>query len=193
MTLAVVPETELTEHVEGESGATAAIASPSVVLGERFQSALAYAYELHADQRRKGSAPQTPYLGHILGVCSIVIDDGGSEDEAIAALLHDTVEDAGGAEVLRTIRKQFGKQVARIIEICSDTHEDPKPPWEERKKAFITRIASRQTPPGALRVIAADKLHNVRSLLDDYRRAGDELWNRFETAPPEISSGTTGR
>jgi hypothetical protein len=152
----------------------------SVVLGSRFRAALDYVYEVHSEQFRKGPEPRVPYLGHVLGVCSIVIDDGGTEEEAIAALLHDAAEDAGGEKTLEVIQRTFGAEVARLVKLCSDTTDDPKPPWRQRKLAFIDRLAS-ERQPGLLRIVAADKLHNVRSLLDDYRRVGDELWSRFET------------
>jgi hypothetical protein len=182
LTLAAVPA-EAVNAVSAEAGAPPPDAEPfpAVALGARFQSALDYAYEVHSQQRRKGPEPRVPYHGHVLGVCSIVIDDGGTEDEAIAALLHDAAEDADGQDTLEIIRRRFGKKVARLVELCSDTTDIPKPPWRERKLAFIDRLAKKRTPAGLLRVIAADKLHNVRALLDDYRRVGDELWTRFET------------
>jgi hypothetical protein len=156
-------------------------ASMSVLLTSRFRAALDYAFELHASQRRKGDEPGVPYLGHLLGVCSQVIEDGGSEDEAIAALLHDAVEDAGGQATLDQIRGRFGKRVARIVEHCSDTDVIPKPPWRERKELYIAGLTDRRTTVGTLRVVAADKLHNARAILDDYRRVGDRLWERFAT------------
>ena len=148
---------------------------------ERFLSALEYTYELHALQRRKGPEPAVSYLGHLLGVSSLVIDDGGSEDEAIAALLHDAVEDAGGHPTLEEIRRRFGDHVAGIVEQCSDTDVVPKPPWRERKEAYISRLGEEATSPDVLRVVAADKLQNVRSMMDDYRRHGETLWERFST------------
>jgi (p)ppGpp synthase/HD superfamily hydrolase len=140
-----------------------------------------FTYDLHATQRRKGPEPAVPYLGHLLGVCSIVIEDGGDEDEAIAALLHDAVEDAGGQPTLDQIRARFGENVASIVEQCSDTDQADKPPWLERKTAYLSHLKDPATPESVLRVSAADKLQNARALLDDYRRIGDELWARFTT------------
>jgi (p)ppGpp synthase/HD superfamily hydrolase len=147
-----------------------------VVLGERFRRALVLAFDLHRGQVRKGSTG-IPYIGHLLGVTSIVIEDGGDEDEAIAALLHDGPEDQGGEPTLDRIRAEFGDRVADIVEGCSDTLEDPKPPWRERKEAYLAHLE--EAPPEVLRVSLADKLHNARSILSDYREVGEELWSRF--------------
>ncbi len=110
--------------------------------GARLSEALAYAVETHASQGRKGSG--TPYIAHLLGVCGLVIEDGGSEDEAIAALLHDAAEDQGGEATLDEIEDRFGLDVRRIVAACSDTFETPKPPWEQRKADYIAGIASRK-------------------------------------------------
>ncbi len=144
-------------------------------LTRRFDEAFGFAHELHAGQKRKGTA--VPYLGHLMGVASIVLDDGGSEDEAIAALLHDAVEDGGGRPVLEEIRRRFGDRVAEIVWACSDTDETPKPPWKERKTRYIAHV--RQAGRDARRVSCADKLHNARSILRDYRALGEKLWDRF--------------
>lgn len=149
--------------------------SPLRRLTRRFVEAMAYAVEIHAGQTRKGSA--IPYVSHPMAVCSLVLEDGGSEDEAIAALLHDAVEDGGGRPVLDEIRRRFGETVAGIVWDCSDTDEVPKPPWLERKKKLIAQI--RQTGSGSRRVACADKLHNARSILFDYNVVGEELWKRF--------------
>jgi GTP pyrophosphokinase len=145
------------------------------VLTSRFDEAYAYAARLHADQARKGT--NIPYLSHLLAVASLVLEDGGSEDEAIAALLHDAVEDQGGQETLAEIRNRFGERVAGIVESCSDTDTVPKPPWRERKERYIARI--RQASSEVRRVSMADKLHNARSILRDYRVLGEGLWERF--------------
>jgi (p)ppGpp synthase/HD superfamily hydrolase len=141
----------------------------------RFNEALVYASQLHADQRRKGSG--APYIGHLLGVTAIVLENGGGEDEAIGALLHDAVEDQGGAPRLVEIRRRFGPAVAEIVEGCSDSDTTPKPPWRERKEAYIAHLpdAGRSTQL----VSAADKLYNVRSTIDDYRERGESVWQRF--------------
>jgi GTP pyrophosphokinase len=141
----------------------------------RFASAPVYACEIHAGQLRKGT--DIPYISHLLGVTSIALDHGATEDEAIGALLHDAAEDAGGAPVIGEIRARFGPAAAEIVAGCSDTFETPKPPWRARKEAYIAHLAS--ASPSVLLVSAADKLHNVRSITSDYRRIGEALWARF--------------
>src|SRR6266480_4106714 len=116
------------------------------LIGDRFERALVYATRLHREQRRKGSG--TPYAAHLLGVASLVLEDGGAEDEAIAALLHDAVEDQGGQRTLRRIRQLFGERVARIVAACSDTDVTPKPPWRERKDAYIAHLRDPELPDG---------------------------------------------
>lgn len=148
---------------------------PDPILGARFAKALGLAVEAHSQQARKGS--KIPYLGHLLGVCGLVLDAGGSEDEAIAAVLHDAVEDQGGAPTLDRIRVQFGRRVADIVDGCSDTDVIPKPPWRHRKEAYIEHLKS--APEAVLRVSAADKLNNLRAIVRDYREIGEALWDRF--------------
>ena len=150
-------------------------------LTDKLDRAFTYAREHHANDIRKGTA--IPYLSHLLGVCSLVLDMEGSEDEAIAALLHDVIEDGGGVEAEVVIRAEFGEDVARIVRACSDTDEDPKPPWRPRKVEYIDAIAHKQ--PDELRVSLADKLHNARAILLDYRTAGDALWGRFSAGRDE--------
>ena len=150
---------------------------PNPVLGEKFSAALAYAVELHATQARKGG--RIPYIGHLLGVASLVIEDGGSEDEIIAALLHDGPEDAGGEPVLREIGRRFGSEVERIVEACSDTFETPKPPWQARKQAYIDHLRGEEIDEKVLRVSLADKVHNARAIAADYRWIGEDIWARF--------------
>jgi (p)ppGpp synthase/HD superfamily hydrolase len=144
-------------------------------LGARFDAALQLAAELHRSQLRKGSG--VPYLGHLLGVAAVVIDAGGSEDQAIAGVLHDAVEDQGGESTLAVIRERFGDHVAEIVAACSDTDVIPKPPWRTRKEAYLEHLESATTD--VLLVSAADKLYNARAILADYRQVGDELWERF--------------
>jgi (p)ppGpp synthase/HD superfamily hydrolase len=144
-------------------------------LGERFVEALAYAARLHAGQTRKGSG--TPYIAHLLGVTSLVLEAGADEEEAIAALLHDAIEDQGGAAVRQEIRQRFGERVAAIVDACSDAETVPKPPWRERKERFLASLG--EAEPAVLRVVAADKLYNVRSLLRAYEQQGEALWERF--------------
>lgn len=142
---------------------------------DRLDEAFRLARTLHATQPRKGG--DIPYLAHLMGVCSLVLEDGGTEDEAVAALLHDAVEDQGGPETLELIRDQFGDQVAWIVEACSDTDQIPKPPWRERKERYITHIQETDDAD-VLRVALADKLHNARAILFD-QRAGHDVWSRF--------------
>jgi (p)ppGpp synthase/HD superfamily hydrolase len=151
-------------------------------LGPRFTRALELAYELHAGQTRKGSG--VPYFGHLLGVTSIVIETGSPEDEVIAALLHDAAEDQGGRETLERIRSEFGDAVAGIVESCSDSFGEPRPPWEERKRAYLAHLE--EASEAALRVSLADKLHNVRTIVVDYRDVGEELWERFNADRDEV-------
>jgi GTP pyrophosphokinase len=146
-----------------------------VKLSSRFTDAFAYARELHAEQMRKGTA--VPYLAHLMHVAAVVIEHGGTEDEAIAALLHDAVEDQGGPPTLRAIIERFGEDVGAIVSGCSDTDVVPKPPWRERKERYIAHV--RTTARSVRLVSAADKLHNARSILADYRVLGDALWSRF--------------
>ncbi len=145
------------------------------MLGARFEAALVYAAQLHRQQVRKGS--QTPYLAHLLAVTALVLEAGGDEDEAIAALLHDAVEDQGGYQTLDEIRERFGARVADIVAACSDAFVTPKPPWRERKEAYLAHL--KDAPPEVRRVSLADKLHNARALLRDYRRDGEATFARF--------------
>lgn len=141
----------------------------------RLADALRLAAELHAGQRRKGS--DTPYVAHLLAVCALVLEHGGDEAQAVAALLHDAVEDAGGDPVRAVIRERFGDDVLAIVEGCTDTDETPKPPWRARKERFLARLA--QAPPRVRLVVAADKLHNVTCTRRDLAREGAAVWTRF--------------
>ncbi len=141
----------------------------------QFEEALTFATRLHATQTRKGS--DIPYIAHLLGVASIALDHGANEEEAIAALLHDAVEDQGGEKTLNRIRRRFGSTVADIVWGCSDTDKVPKPPWRKRKEAYIAHVAC--ASPSIQLVSASDKLHNARAILSDYRCVGDKLWVRF--------------
>jgi DNA helicase IV len=149
----------------------------------RLTEAFALARSLHANQLRKGTA--TPYLAHLLGVCSLVLEDGGDEDQAVAALLHDAPEDQGGEETLRQIRRQFGPRVAEIVSACTDTAENPKPPWRARKERYLEKLGA-ETDSAVLRVALADKLHNARATLADYRVFGADLWKRFDTSSDQL-------
>lgn len=146
-----------------------------------FEAALSFATRLHAKQFRKGT--DIPYISHLIGVASLVLEHRGNRDEAVAALLHDSIEDqgsdhSGGADGLRrAIREQFGEPVLEIVEACTDADVIPKPPWRDRKEAYIAHLES--VSPGARLVSCADKLHNARAIVSDLRVAGEALWDRF--------------
>ncbi|QUS61633.1 bifunctional (p)ppGpp synthetase/guanosine-3',5'-bis(diphosphate) 3'-pyrophosphohydrolase [Synechocystis sp. PCC 7339] len=144
-------------------------------LTDRFSDALVLANQLHAEQYRKGS--RVPYVSHLLGVTALVLEMGGNEDEAIAALLHDAVEDQGGMETLTMIEHQFGQTVAALIRACSDSTTVPKPPWEQRKQEHLAKM--RQVSLAVLKISLADTLHNARTIAIDLRRHGDEIWQEF--------------
>ncbi|HXG88035.1 MAG TPA: HD domain-containing protein [Vicinamibacterales bacterium] len=148
-------------------------------LTDRFDAALAMASQIHRHQSRKGT--EIPYVAHVLGVAVHVLEHGGSEVQAIAALLHDAIEDApasiGANEVRRQIKSEFGDAVLAIVEHCTDTDVQPKPPWVQRKTTYLAHLQT--APDDALLVSAADKLHNVQALLRDYRAVGEGLWGRF--------------
>lgn len=148
------------------------------LLTARFETALVYATQLHAQQLRKGSA--VPYISHLLSVAALVLEDGGDEDQAIAALLHDAVEDRGGAKTLEAIRYQFGERVANIVDGCTETDIMPKPPWRDRKLQYLEKL--RHAPAEVLRVSMADKLHNARSILADWHQHGNAIWSKFKGA-----------
>jgi len=150
-------------------------AHPRPILTSRFEQALVYAAQLHKSQQRKGSG--TPYISHLIAVAAIVLEHGGGEDEAIAALLHDAIEDQGGAATREEIRRRFGDRVTEIVDGCTDAETIPKPPWRARKEAYIAHVA--EADASTRLVSAADKLHNSRSILADYRQIGDVLWQRF--------------
>jgi len=152
-------------------------------LGEEFHKALTYAFEAHCTQTRKGT--DTPYIAHLLGVASLVIEDDGDEIQAIAGLLHDAMEDQGGRVLLEDIRAHFGPRVAAIVEACSDSDVvGKKRPWAERKEQYLKHLDS--APSEVLRVAAADKLYNARAILADYRSLGEGLWPRFNAPRDDI-------
>lgn len=146
-----------------------------LTLGPRFLRAFQFAAEKHAGQTRKAST--IPYLAHLMGVASLVLEAGGDEDVAIAALLHDVVEDCGGAPMLKEVRRRFGARVAKVVDGCTDCDTYPKPPWRERKENYLWHL---KKADGDTRLVsAADKLNNVRSILADYREVGESIWSRF--------------
>ncbi len=156
-------------------------------LTSRFSEALVGAADLHARQARKGT--EIPYVAHLLGVASIALHHGADEDQAIAALLHDSIEDApldlGAAWVRTWIDFRFGARVLSIVEGCTDTDEVPKPAWRLRKERYIEHVAA--VPPDVILVSAADKLHNAGAVLSDYREMGEEVFLRFNA-----DAGKTG-
>jgi (p)ppGpp synthase/HD superfamily hydrolase len=146
-----------------------------MALSDRFHQALSYAYELHKDQYRRDK--ETPYLSHLMGVSALTLQYGGTEDEAIAALLHDAVEDQGGKKTLEAIRLQFGDHVAHIVRSCSDHETKPKPPWQQRKEEYLEHMA--ETDEASLLVTCCDKLYNANDCLRTYRKIGTGLWDLF--------------
>ena len=148
---------------------------PDPILGDRFVEAAGYAVELHARQARKGTT--IPYVTHLFTVCSLALEDGGDEDEAIAGLLHDAAEDQGGQATLDEIGRRFGPVVEMLVDGLTDTLEDPKPDWRPRKEAYLKRLPGE--PESVLRVSIADKLHNMRSIAIDLENSGEAAWARF--------------
>src|SRR5215472_12646079 len=144
-------------------------------LSSRFDRAFLYAAEKHAAQKRKKT--DVPYISHLMAVAALVLEAGGGEDEAIAALLHDVVEDCGGHPVLEDVRNRFGDRVASIVDGCTDAYTIPKPPWKARKLEYLDHL--REAAEDVRLVSAADKLHNVRTILADFRKDGDSVWERF--------------
>jgi len=144
-------------------------------LTERFDDALAYASALHRAQTRKGSG--IPYVSHLLAVAAIALENGADEDQAIAALLHDAVEDQGGLAQLEAIRERYGEGVAQIVADCTDSHAEPKAAWHPRKEAYIASLAHK--PARSLAVSLADKTHNAAAINADLRSSGEAVWSRF--------------
>ena len=156
---------------------------PTAVLTARFAEGVRWASLLHSDQSRKGT--RIPYVSHLLAVASLVLEDGGTEDDAIAAVLHDAIEDQQTPEA--EIRARFGGEVAAIVKACSDGREGPATAadWKARKEAYLTHLRDPDLPTGAFRVAAADKLHNARSILTDLREHGPAIWSRFNAGPAD--------
>ena len=150
------------------------------ILSIRFDEALCFASEIHRQQTRKSTA--IPYLTHLMAVSSLVGEHGGDEDQMIAALLHDAMEDQ---DVTRQeIEQRFGKRVADIVEGCTDATEHPKPPWRQRKERYLAHLP--EASPDTKLVSVADKLHNARSILLDFRIIGPEIWTRFNAGADEL-------
>jgi GTP pyrophosphokinase len=159
------------KSVERESGG-----EQPQLLSQRFNEAFLFAAEKHGRQRRKST--KIPYLAHLMSVAALVLEAGGDEDPAIAALLHDVVEDCGGKPMLEEVRRRFGNRVAHIVEGCTDADAYPKPPWRERKEAYLQHL--KEADADIRLVSAADKLHNGREILKDYREGGEPVWDRFK-------------
>jgi len=154
----------------------------NATLGQRFSDAFAYACEAHASQVRKGS--DVPYVAHLMAVASLAMEAGGDEDVAIAALLHDAAEDAGGEARLIDIGQRFGERVQRIVRECSDCLvDDPKPAWRPRKEAYVASLET--ISDDAVRVIASDKLHNLRTTVADMAVDGKRCLDKFSSSPAE--------
>jgi hypothetical protein len=156
-------------------------ASRTGILTTRFDEAVSYALDAHDSQHRKGGS--IPYAAHLLGVASLVLESGGTETEAIAALLHDVVEDQGGARRQAAVAARFGDEIARIVHECSADDKTDDPGWRPRKERYIAAVAT--ISPSALLVSLADKLHNARSILDDYRALGHKVWAKFGADEPK--------
>jgi (p)ppGpp synthase/HD superfamily hydrolase len=163
-----------------------AVKSKQYVTTDRFSQALNWAEGMHRGSFRKDTS--VPYISHLLAVSSLVMENGGDENQAIAALLHDAVEDCGGEPVLQEIQKIFGEEVASIVSECSDTvlqgGEHEMVPWKERKIAYIAAISKKSS--AAILVTCADKLHNATCIVQDVRTHGDSVWERFNAEPKEI-------
>ncbi len=166
------------------------------MLTEHFDSALLFASWLHRPQVRKGT--RIPYISHLLGVTGLVIDDGGSQEEAMAALLHDALEDRGSAypggrdELRKYIAANFGPGVADIVDQCTDDEgftkgqgpfDHERENWLARKQKYADSIAHKSAE--ALRVTAADKIHNAESIVDAHAQCGASIWQRFRTKSRE--------
>jgi GTP pyrophosphokinase len=149
-------------------------------LSPDFDAALEFASASHRGQMRKGTA--IPYISHPLGVASIALEFGATETQAIAALLHDTIEDCGVAR--EELQRRFGSDVARIVADCTDSTTAPKPPWKERKEKYIAHVASVRAD--VLLVSASDKLHNARAIVRDVGSQGKDVWKRFSQGPAEV-------
>jgi (p)ppGpp synthase/HD superfamily hydrolase len=154
---------------------------PPWLYSDRMSEALSAAAQIHATQVRKGT--DIPYLSHLLGACSIALEYGADEYEAIAALLHDAIEDGEPTEAARATVWSFGPEVGRIVEGCTDADTHPKPPWRRRKEEYLSSLATKDY--STLLVSASDKLHNARSIVRDLRGVGDRVWGRFSVSKQE--------
>ena len=152
-------------------------------LSKRFREALAFAAEAHEGQARKGT--DIPYISHLLAVTCIVLEYGGDEEQAIAALLHDAIEDQGGEQMRQKIRERFGDRVTRMVDDCTDAEVVPKPQWKERKEAYLAHLP--EAHADSLLVSMADKLHNSTAIVRDFRRHGASVFKRFKARPAGVA------
>ena len=148
---------------------------------DKYLEAYVYSYKLHKKQTRKGS--NIPYFTHLSSVSNLIIENNGTTTQAIAGLLHDAVEDQGGAKTLAAIKRKFGPKVAKIVDQCSDTTIKPKPPWKTRKIKYIKDIKNKTQD--TLLVSLCDKYHNANCILSDYQKVGEEIWGRFTASKQE--------
>jgi (p)ppGpp synthase/HD superfamily hydrolase len=153
-----------------------------MILSARFESALVYATRLHRQQQRK--VVPTPYIGHLLAVSALVLEDGGDEDEAIAALLRDAIEDQGGEATRREVWQRFGARVTAIVDGCTEPAGRPQEPWRQHKQRYLAKI--QQGSVAVHRVALADKLHNGRSLWHHLQQQGNDVWQHFRASPGEL-------
>lgn len=150
---------------------------------DKYLEAYVYSFELHKKQTRKGS--NIPYFTHLSSVSNLIIENNGTTTQAIAGLLHDAVEDQGGIKTLKEIRTKFGSKVATIVKECSDSVVEPKPPWSERKKKYISDI--KKKTQSSMFVSLCDKLHNGTCIVNDHKRVGKKLWKRFSASPKDVA------
>ena len=158
------------------------MSAPTVVPTWRLAQALAFAVDVHALQERKGAG--TPYVAHLMAVSSMVLENGGDEEQAIAGLLHDVIED-GGSEYAPELNARFGKEVVRIVGLATDATTDPKPPWRARKERYVAKLATLDRR--AALVVGCDKLHNARAIVADVRAEGPGVFARFTADEPGIA------
>lgn len=145
----------------------------AIALSARFNDALVWAASLHQNQVRKTS--NTPYIGHLLSVAGLVIESGGSEDQALAALLHDVIEDQGVS--VAEITSKFGQKVADLVDAVTESYTEPKPDWEQRKRLYLDKL--RNSSPEVVLISLADKLHNARALEEGLHAHGEIVWEKF--------------
>jgi (p)ppGpp synthase/HD superfamily hydrolase len=160
------------------------VATPGIRLGTRFVEAVAWVTELHADQSCRGGS-DVPFVSHLLAVAALTLEDGGDETDVLIALCHDTVEDRGGEPTLAEVRRRFGPEVADAVALLSDSRGGPPVPWRDRKERLLSQLRDVEATERVLRVAAADKLHNARSLLVTLNREGPRAWEQREAAPQD--------